>query len=89
MYHAVFTLAWFGVLRPCEAVPLTAAAFDVSKHPTVVNIKFFDKDEQIHPHDDPSRWPTHMVMVVKQSKTDQERALSWFPGAWSRAPALR
>ena len=71
MWEAMFLLAWFGLLRPGEFTVPSATGFDVTKHPCVANVIFYCGDDQIWPGD--TRTPTHMVFVVKQSKTDQER----------------
>ena len=72
MWEAMFTLAWFGVLRPGEFTVATGVGYDVTKDPAKANVLFYDGDEEI-PAGAPGRFPTHMVFVVKQSKTDQDR----------------
>lgn len=71
MWEAMFSLAWFGLLRPGEFVVPTASGFDATCHPCRANVAFFCGDVQIWPGD--SREPTHMVFTIKHSKTDQER----------------
>ena len=73
MWQALFALAWYGVLRPCECVPKAANAFNAARHPTRANITFYAHDKIVHPTAGATHKPTHMVFTVKQSKTDQER----------------
>ena len=73
MWRALFGLAWYGVLRPCECVPKAANAFNAARHPTRANVVFYVNDTVVHPHAGTAVTPTHMVFTVKQSKTDQER----------------
>ena len=72
-WSALFQLAWFGVLRPGECVPQQTSTFDVSKHPTRANIIFYCEGQRIQPAVGSMLRPTHMVFVVKYSKTDQDR----------------
>ena len=72
MFKAMFTLAWFGLLRPGEFTTPSVDGFDVTVHPSLANVFFYDKDEQrIYPRS--GGVPAYMVFVIKQSKTDQQR----------------
>jgi hypothetical protein len=71
MWEAMFSLAWFGVLRPGEFTVPTTGGYDVTVHPSVKNVIFFYEEAELQPGD--TTFPTHMVFVVKHSKTDQDR----------------
>lgn len=71
MWRAMYTLAWFGVLRPGEFTVPTSQGYYVTMHAALANVTFWQGDAQVYPGS--RAVPTHMKFVVKQSKTDQER----------------
>ena len=74
MWEAMYTLAWFGLLRPGEFTTPKAGAYDPSKHPSCGNIRFYaGAIELTLAEPEGGRMPTHMKFTVKESKTDQER----------------
>ena len=72
MLQAAYTMAWFGMLRPTEYM-LTPAhdTFDASRHMRAGDVTLCAHGEHI-PHDSDAV-ATHMIINIKQSKTDWQR----------------
>ena len=72
MYAAQWALAWIGVLRPGEFTVPTKTGFDVTRHPTQNEIKFFFNNQQVRPGNSDIH-PNYLVFVIKQDKTNTNR----------------
>jgi site-specific DNA-cytosine methylase len=71
MWEAMFSLAWVGVLRPGEFTVPTVGGLDVTRHLMRESVRFYDHEVEVFPGG--TGKPTHMVVVIKHSKTDQLR----------------
>ena len=73
MFKALYTLQWFGLLRPGEAT-LTSRypTYDVSRHPSVEDVVFME-GESTREVGDGGAVPTRMHFCIKDSKTDYRR----------------
>jgi hypothetical protein len=72
MIRSAHTLAWFAMLRPTEYMTTPQhLQFDCTKHMRARDIQLFENDTELHATS--TRTATHMVINVKQSKTDHQR----------------